>query len=368
MPVNAPDHFVRQKTRRGGTMTLNSIIKETEEFEKEFGTIIKRGINIQVVGVGGAGCNSLQHIQKLGVKNVDTIAINTDCAHLKSVHARRKILLGGYLTAGNGAGGVPEVGEDAAELSRDALKTVFRGTNIAFIIAGMGGGTGTGAAPVVAEIAKEAGAIVISVATSPFRYERGRLQIARKGISMLRRFSDCMIVLDNNKLLDIAPNLSLEHAFGVMDQVIAEMISGLTDTLTLPSLINIDYADLKTVLTYAEGNMSTLLYGEGSEEEPEKIVEDTLGNPFLDVDYTGARSAIIHITGGPKLTLKNANTVIEGITSQFSDDANIIFGARILPEAEGSIRVMAIVVGVKSLVPLEAEGVYEIERVINLTQ
>lgn len=340
-------------------MTINTIIKEAEEFEKEF-PLPKPEINIKVVGVGGAGCNSLHHLQKLGIKNIETIAINTDYVHLKLIHAKRKILLGGHLTRGNGAGGLPELGMRAAELSRRELEAVFRGTQIAFVIAGMGGGTGTGAAPIVAEIAKEAGAIVISVATSPFRYERARLNIARKGIANLRRFSDCLIVLDNNKLLDIAPALPLEHAFGVMDQVIAEMISGVTDTLTLPSLINIDYADLRTIFSYADGNMSTLLYGEGSEEEPEKIVEDALNNPFLDVDYTGARAAIIHITGGPKLTLKSANTVIEGIASQFSDDANIIFGARILPECDGCIRVMAIAVGVKSLVPLEPEGIYEV--------
>ncbi|MEM3395970.1 MAG: cell division protein FtsZ [Thermoplasmata archaeon] len=340
-------------------MTINSIIKDAEEFEKEY-PLPKQELNIKVVGVGGAGCNSLHHLQKLGVKNIDSIAINTDYVHLKSIHAKKKILLGGHLTRGNGAGGLPEIGAHAAELSRRELETVFRGTQIAFVIAGMGGGTGTGAAPVVAEIAKEAGAIVISVATSPFRYEKGRIHTARQGIAALRRFSDCLIVLDNNKLLDIAPTLPLEHAFGVMDQVIAEMISGVTDTLTLPSLINIDYADMRTIFSYADGNMSTLLYGEGSEEEPEKIVEDALNNPFLDVDYTGARAAIIHITGGTKLTLRNANAVIEGIASQFSEDANIIFGARILPEFEGSIRVMAIAVGVKSLVPLEPEGIYEI--------
>ncbi|MGC9060164.1 MAG: cell division protein FtsZ [Thermoplasmata archaeon] len=349
-------------------MTINSIIKEAEEFEKEY-PFRKPELNIKVVGVGGAGCNSLHHLQKLGVKNIETIAINTDYVHLKSLHARRKILLGGNLTRGNGAGGLPEIGEHAAELSRKDLETVFRGANIVFVIAGMGGGTGTGAAPIIAEIARGAGAIIISVATSPFRYERGRKEIAKRGIERLRRFSDCLIVLDNNKLLEIAPNLPLEHAFGVMDQVIAEMISGVTDTLTLPSLINIDFADIRTVFSGAEGNMSTLLYGEGSEEEPEKIVEDALGNPFLDVDYTGARSAIIHITGGPKLTLKSANTIIEGISSQFSEDANIIFGARILPECEGSIRLMAIVVGVKSLAPIEPDGVYEIEpAILRVTQ
>ncbi|MEM3445583.1 MAG: cell division protein FtsZ [Thermoplasmata archaeon] len=340
-------------------MTINTIIKEAEEFEKEY-PLPKPEINIKVVGVGGAGCNSIHHLQKLGVKNIESVAINTDYVHLKSIHARRKILLGGHLTGGNGAGGLPEIGLRAAELSRRELETVLRNTHIAFIIAGMGGGTGTGAAPVVAEIAKEAGAIVISVATTPFRYERGRVRTAKKGLGALRRFSDCLIVLDNNKLLDIAPSLPLEHAFGVMDQVIAEMISGVTDTLTLPSLINIDYADLRTVFSYADGNMSTLLYGEGSEEEPEKIVEDALNNPFLDVDYTGARAAIIHITGGPRLTLKSANAVVEGISSQFSEDANIIFGARILPECEGSIRVMAIAVGVRSLVPLEPDGIYEV--------
>lgn len=341
-------------------MTINTIIKEAEEFEKEY-PLRRPEINMKIVGVGGAGCNSIHHLHNLGVRNIDTIAINTDYVHLKSIHARKKILLGGHLTGGNGAGGLPETGAHAAELSRRELEALFRGTQIAFVIAGMGGGTGTGAAPVVAEIAKDAGAIVVSVATSPFKYERARNAVARRGIAALARFSDCLIVLDNNKLLEIAPTLPLEHAFGVMDQVIAEMISGVADTLTLPSLINIDFADLKTVFSYsANGNMSTLLYGEGCEDEPEKIVEDALNNPFLDVDYSGARAAIIHITGGPKLTLRSANTVIEGIASQFSENANIIFGARILPECDGSIRVMVIAVGVKSLVPLASEEIYEI--------
>lgn len=341
-------------------MTINTLIKEAEEFEKEY-AIRKPEVNIKIVGVGGAGCNSIHHLHNLGIKNIETVAINTDYVHLKAIHARKKILLGGHLTSGNGAGGLPEIGARAAELSRRELEALFRGTQIAFLIAGMGGGTGTGAAPIIAEIAKDAGAIVVSVATSPFRYERARLAIAKRGIAALSRFSDCLILLDNNKLLEIAPTLPLEHAFGVMDQVIAEMISGVVDTLTLPSLINIDFADLKTVFSYrAEENMSTLLYGEGCEEEPEKIVEDVLSNPFLDVDYSSARAAIIHITGGPKLTLRNANTVIEGIASQFSENANIIFGARILPECDGSIRVMVIAVGVRSLLPLASDEIYEV--------
>jgi len=229
------------------------------------------------------------------------------------------------------------------------------GQDLVFLTVGLGGGTGTGVAPHVAELASAGGAVVIAIATTPFRVERGRVNTARLGVQRLRSNCDSLIVLDNNRLLDLVPNLPVERAFSVMDVLIAEVIKGVTEAINLPSLINLDFNDVRTVLS--EGGTSTILYGEDSIDEPERVVKDALSNPLLDVDTKGARAALIHISSGPSLSLRTAFHVVDGITANMRDDANVIFGVRVDPRHEDVIRVIAILTGLKAPsleVPVEA--------------
>src|SRR2546426_478811 len=218
-----------------------------------------------------------------------------------------------------------------------------------------GGGTGTGVAPHIAELASAGGAVVIAVATTPFKVERGRLRTAQAGIQRLRSNCDSLIVLDNNRLLDLVPNLPVERAFSVMDVLIAEVIKGVTEAINLPSLINLDFNDVRTVLS--EGGTSTILYGENSIDDPDRVVSETLSNPLLDVDTKGARAALIHISSDRALSLRTAFRVVDGITANMRSDANVIFGVRVDPRHQDVIRVIAVLTGLKAPaldVPIEA--------------
>jgi cell division protein FtsZ len=302
---------------------------------------------ILVVGCGGAGNNTINRLVHLGVEGAETIAINTDSQHLESIEADKKILIGRRLTRGQGAGGNPEVGKKAAESARNTLSELLQGSDMVFLTAGMGGGTGTGALPVVAKLAKEQGAIVICLVTTPFHMEKGRVLVAEEGLEALQKIADTLIVMDNNRLLQYAPHLPLHQAFSVVDQIISEIIKGITETVTQPSLINLDYADVKTVMS--GGGASFMLVGEGStRNKPEQIVRSALNNPLLDVDYRGAKSCLLHLTGGPDVTLKDAAAVAEALTQELDKDANVIWGARIRPDFQDRIRLMAVITGVRS--------------------
>ena len=310
---------------------------------------------ILVVGCGGAGGNSVHRLHRLGVAGARTAVVNTDRVHLDTIEADKKLLIGQGVTRGMGAGGRPEVGERCADLADEELRNLVMGQDLVFLTVGLGGGTGTGVAPHVAELAAAGGAVVIGVATTPFKAERGRLRNAQIGIQRLRPNCDSLIVLDNNRLLDIAPNLPVERAFAVMDILISEVIKGVTEAINLPSLINLDFNDVRTVLS--EGGTSTILYGENSIDNPEGVVDDTLSNPLLDVDTKGARAALIHISSGPSLSLRTAFRVIDGITANMRSDANVIFGVRVDPRHQDIIRVIAILTGLKAPgldVPVEA--------------
>jgi cell division protein FtsZ len=259
----------------------------------------------------------------------------------------KKLLIGQSVTRGLGAGGYPEVGTKAAEVSRAALSKVMEGTDMLFLTAGMGGGTGTGASPVIADIAKEQGAIVIAMVTYPFRMERARLIKADDGIERLRKVADTVVIIDNNRLVELVPNLPIEQAFSVADEVISRAVKGITETITTPSLINLDYADVRSIMT--AGGVSVISVGESrGHSRVEEVVEDTLKNSLLDVDYTGAKGALIHITGGPDLTLGDANEIGERLTEVIDPQATVIWGARIIPEYEGRVEVIVIMTGVKS--------------------
>jgi cell division protein FtsZ len=302
---------------------------------------------ILVIGCGGAGNNTINRLIDIGFDGAEAIAINTDSQHLAMIEANLKILIGKKLTRGLGAGGKPEVGRKAAEMEKQTLEGLLKKADMVFVTAGMGGGTGTGAAPVVARIAKEQGAIVICMVTTPFHIERSRVLVAEEGLENLRETADTLIVLDNNRLLECVPNLPLEHAFSVMDQLIAEIIKGIAETITQPSLINLDYADVKTIMGH--GGSSFMLVGEGNlREGPERIVRSALKNPLLDVDYRGAGACLLHLTGGPDLTLKEAAAIAGTLTQELDPAANVIWGARIRRDFKGKVRLMAIISGVRS--------------------
>jgi cell division protein FtsZ len=309
---------------------------------EEFGTP-----RIVIVGAGGAGNNTINRLYNIGVSGADVIAINTDKQHLKMIEADTKILVGKSLTQGLGAGGDPHMGARATEMAQGTIKEVLGEADLVFVTAGMGGGTGTGSAPIIAKIAKEQGAIVVGMVSTPFDVERARTVKAEEGLDNLRNEADSIIVLDNNRLLDYVPNLPIGKAFSVMDQIIAETVKGISETITQPSLINLDYADMSTIMN--QGGVAVMLVGETSDKnKTQDVVNDAMNHPLLDVDYRGATGGLVHITGGPDLTLKEAEGIANNITERLEPSANVIWGARIQEEYKGKVRVMAIMTGVQS--------------------
>jgi cell division protein FtsZ len=304
-------------------------------------------IKIVTVGFGGAGCNIVNRLVKAGVKGTDFVAVNTDAQHFKIIDDRiKKVLIGKSITKGLGAGGDPKIGEKAAEVDRQALEDVFSGAQLVFLCAGMGGGTGTGSAPIAAQIAREQGAIVISMVTYPFDLERVRKVKAEEGIQNLRKFSNSVIILDNNRLVKLVPNLPMNDAFALADEVLAKAIGGLVWTITQPSLINIDFADVRSIM--ANGDVGFISVGIGKGNDKVNIAADAvLKNKLLDVDYEGASGALIHISGGSSLTIGDAIKAGEIITERMDTKANIKWGARIIPGYEDQLEIVAIVTGVK---------------------
>ncbi|HPA07524.1 MAG: cell division protein FtsZ [Methanomicrobiales archaeon] len=302
---------------------------------------------IMIIGCGGAGNNTVNRLHHMGVAGAETLAINTDKQHLDMIQADKRVLIGKSLTRGLGAGGYPDVGKRAAEMARPTLEALLENADLVFITAGMGGGTGTGSAPVVAQIAKEQGAIVVGMVSYPFQVEKARLIRAEEGLETLASNSDSVIVLDNNRLKNFVPNLPLGQAFSVMDQLMGETVKGISETITEPSLINIDYADVRAIMS--KGGVAVMLVGESKQQnKSESVVRECLSNPMLDVDYRGATGSLIHITGGSDLTLQDAEEIATSLTYELDPHADVIWGARVRNDMEGKVRVMAIMTGVQS--------------------
>ncbi len=302
---------------------------------------------IRVVGVGGAGNNMDGWLYKKGIKGAEIVACNTDQQHLNHTEADKKFLIGTEITRGLGCGGFAEKGAEAAQESIQELKETLKGSDMVFVCAGMGGGTGTGAAPIIASIAKDTGAIVIGTVTMPFKIERARVDKAEFGLGQLRNFADTVIVIDNNRLVNIAGNLPIQQAFAVANELISTMIKGIVETIAIPSLVNLDYADVKTIMT----NGGVAAIGVGSSDTNNRVdeaVKGALSNPLLDISYQGAKGALIHIEGGEDLTLDEINRVGELVTESLDDDANVIWGARVTEEMKGKLTVMTIMTGVQS--------------------
>jgi len=303
--------------------------------------------NPQIVfcGCGGAGNNTINRFYNLGLSRVKTIAINTDKQHLDKIQADIKILTGKTLTRGLGAGGCLDVGRKAAELARDTLEEVFKGADIVFITAGMGGGTGTGTVPVVAEIARMQSAIVIGIVSTPFRVERARSIKKEIGLQELYLSADTVVILDNNRLLDYVPNLPIEQAFSVMDQLICEAVNDISETITQPSLINSGYVDIRAII--GKGGKAVMLVGEAKNyDRADAAVRAALNHPLHDADYRKATGCLIHITGGPDLILSEAAAIAQALTYELDGRANIIWSARINTEYEDRIRVLGIMTGI----------------------
>ncbi|MDI6806754.1 MAG: cell division protein FtsZ [Candidatus Aenigmarchaeota archaeon] len=314
--------------------------------EQEFGFSVKKA-KIVVVGCGGAGQNCITRLSEMGCEGAFLVSLNTDAKHLAVGKADRKILLGRELTKGLGCGGYPEIGKKATEESRNDIKEAIEGADLLFAIAGLGKGTGTGSIPVVCELAKSMGAVVIAVVEMPFKLEGARVSKAEDGLMNLRQVADTAIVIENDRLLKYAGNLSIQQAFAVADELIASMVKGITETITLPSLVNLDYADVKSVMH--AGGVACIGVGESSSSDRARdAITKALQNPLLEVDYVGAAGALVHISGGPDLRLEEVNLIGETVSQHLDPSAQVYWGARILPEFEGKVQVISIITGVKS--------------------
>ena len=303
--------------------------------------------HIAVIGVGGAGNNTVTRLMESGATAAECIAVNTDAVHLNASNADKKLLIGENLTKGLGVGGNSRLGRAAIEESRKHVEELLSDVDIAFVTAGLGGGTGTGAAPVVAEIARRKGAVTVGVVTTPFRIEKGRNGLAAKALNEMRRHCDTVVVIDNNKLMQLVPQLPIGEAFRVADQVLANMIKGIVETISSPSLINLDFADFKTIVSH--GGVAVVGVGESdAPNRAEEAVRNALRTPLLEVDYAGATGALIHVTGDNQMTIEEANRVGEIVTEMMDGNATVIWGARVNPHMDGKLKVTLVMTGVNS--------------------
>ena len=303
---------------------------------------------IKVVGCGGAGTNTISRCFDEGISGAELIALNTDAQHLLLSEAPHKILIGRHLTRGLGAGSLPQIGDEAARESEQDIRESIIPADMVFVTCGLGGGTGTGSAPIIAQIAKETGALTIGVVTLPFNVEGiVRMENAEDGLRHLREICDTVIVIPNDKLLEIVPNLSLNAAFKVADEVLMRSIKGITEMITMPGLVNLDFADLKTVMK--RGGVAMIGLGEAEgENKAVNAVSEALNSPLLEVDISDATGALVNVTGGDDMTISEAERVVEEIYSKIDRNARIIWGTTIEPSLKRSIRAMLVITGVKS--------------------
>ena len=322
--------------------------KHTEtdnELEKVLAT---QKAKIKVIGCGGGGNNTINRITEVGVTGAETIAINTDAQDLLYTSADKKILIGRETTKGLGAGSVPKIGEEAAKEQESEIKQAMQGADMVFVTCGLGGGTGTGAAPVVSEVAKKMGALVVGVVTMPFAMEgQRRYENAVIGLEKMESIVDTLIVIPNDKLLELAPELPLHTAFKVADEILTNAVKGIAELVTKAGLVNLDFADIRAVME--NGGVALIGVGESdSENRAVEAVEKAISNPLLEVDVGGASGALINVCGGPDMTLNEARKVVETISDRISEDARIIWGAQIMEDLAGTLRVLLIVTGVQS--------------------
>jgi cell division protein FtsZ len=320
-------------------------------------TLDLRYANLKVVGVGGGGSNAVNRMVEAGIRGVDFIAINTDAQALNLSKAEHQIQIGTTLTRGLGAGANPEVGEKAAEESREEILEQLKGADMVFITAGMGGGTGTGAAPIVAQTAKEVGALTVGVVTKPFSFEgRRRMNVALKGIENLKANVDTLIVIPNDRLLQVAEkNTTIVEAFRIADDVLRHGVQGISDLVLVPGLINLDFADVRTIMM----DTGSALMGIGLSHGEDRAVEaarQAISSPLLEQGIEGAKGVLMNITGGPDLGLFEVDAATEIVMEAADPDANIIWGAVIDNDFEDTIQVTVIATGFETGSPRRPFG------------
>ena len=334
-----------QETSYSDETESSSINPVDEELEK---ILSKKRARIKVIGTGGAGNNTVSRISEIGVVGAETIVVNTDAQDLLNATADKKLLIGKELTSGLGAGSDPKIGKEAAKESEQDIKKMLKDSHMCFITAGLGGGTGTGSIPVIASIAKKMGVLTVAIVTLPFTMEgRLRYENAIIGLEELEGTVDTLIVIPNDKLTELAPDLPLHTAFKVADEILTNAVKGIAELITKPGLINLDFADIKAVMS--SGGIAMIGVGESdTENRAIECVEKALQNPLLDVEVAGANGALINVVGGPSMTLDEAKKVVEAVTARLDDTAKIIWGAQLSPDLQNSIRAMLVIVGVKS--------------------
>jgi len=324
---------------------------ETDDDQELMEVLERARARIVVLGVGGAGNNTATRLKEEGIEGAEVVAINTDAQDLVSCKADRKVLIGYELTRGLGAGGDPRVGEEAAKEDMEKIKEVVEGADMVFVTCGLGGGTGTGAAPIIAEVARKEGALTIGVVTLPFSVEgRRRIENALEGLERLRQVADTCIVIPNDRLLEIVPDLPIAAAFKVADEVLINAVKGITEMITQPGLMNLDFADVRAVME--NGGFALIGIGEAENDSESgsravQAVENALNNPLVDVEVSGATGALVNIVGGKDLTLKEAEEVVELVASELSEDATVIWGAQIDEDLNDVLRVTVIVTGIE---------------------
>lgn len=313
----------------------------------ELGDNFHHSAKIKVIGVGGGGGNAIEHMMAEHIEGVEFICANTDAQALTRTSARTVLQLGEEITKGLGAGADPEVGRQAAEENREKVRDLLGGTDMVFITAGMGGGTGTGAAPIIAEVAKELGILTVAVVTKPFAFEgRKRMEIAEKGIEQLTKYVDSLITIPNNKLLTVlGKNISLLNAFKAANNVLLGAVQGIADLITRPGLINVDFADVRTVMS--EMGMAMMGTGVSSgENRAREAAEAAIASPLLeDIDFSGARGVLVNITAGMDMSIGEFEAVGEAIKSFASENATVVVGTVIDPEMSDELRVTVVVTG-----------------------
>ncbi|MEM0480798.1 MAG: cell division protein FtsZ [Candidatus Aenigmatarchaeota archaeon] len=319
------------------------------EIDEELRKIVeKRKTRIKVVGCGGAGNNTVSRLMQVGIVGAQTIAINTDAMDLLYTDADVKILIGRELTGGLGAGADPRIGMEAAKESKEELKKVLKDSDMVFVTGGLGGGTGTGSAPVVAEIAKRLGALVIGVFTLPFSLEgKQRWENAMWGLEMLEPVTDTLILIPNDKLLELFPDVSITTAFKIADELLINAIKGITEMITKPGLVNRDFADIKAIMS--DGGLALISMGESdSENRAIESVQRALNNPLLSVDISDAKGALVAIFSGPDITLKEVQAILDAVRSKMNSDAKLLWGVQIDKSLGDTVRTLLIITGVSS--------------------
>ncbi len=314
--------------------------------------------NVSVIGLGGAGSNIVSWVKQRGLTGGKLVAANTDAAHLSITKADRRILMGEKITHGQGAGGYPDRGAEAARYSLEDVQKEVQGSNILFLCAGLGGGTGTGAAQVYSESLQAPGRLVVGVVTLPFSVERYRYENAKKGLERMRGHCDTVVAIDNTKLAKVAGDLPLQDALGVANELVGQFVKGITETITTASLINIDYADLRAIMERKGLAAIGVGYAEG-EDRVEKAVRQAIEGQLLDIkDITKAKGALIHVSGGHDITLEEVTKAGELVTKSLPPKARIVWGARVDPTMNGHARVMVVLTGIEST--FLAENAYKV--------